>query len=173
VTHTLLNDFGATFSPCRKWRYRLWRILEPDAPRLLFCMMNPSTADEVRNDPTIERCVRRVLRWQKQGLYFGAVEIVNVFAWRETDSKRLPQLLAAGVDIVGPENDAAIRAAALEASAIVCGWGQPGNIGGRGAHVLEILRSTDRRLHALGINADGTPQHPLYIGYDAPLVDLG
>lgn len=170
----LFEDYGATFSPCRQWRYRLWRRFGAGA-RVLFCMMNPSTADEVKNDPTIERQVRRVLKWnylKRLGRTYGTVEVVNVFAWRETNSDRLPALVSAGTDIVGPDNDFHIAAAARAADLVVCGWGQPGNLLGRGRKVLELLRSTGTPLMALGINADGTPKHPLYIGYNAELVEL-
>lgn len=164
------EDYGATFAPGRLYRYRLWRIWNPALPRALFILMNPSTADEVRNDPTIERCYRRVMAWRRRGLLFGGIEVCNVFAWRETDSRLLPRLIAAGLDIVGPDNDFHIESAARAADLIVCGWGQPGNLLGRGRRVLELLEG--RELHALAINADGTPQHPLYIGYDAELLPL-
>ncbi len=157
----------ATFSPCRRYRYRLWRVWDPDAPRALFVMMNPSTADEVKNDPTVERCQRRAIAWNASGRHvIGGVEVVNVFAWRETDSKLLPKLIAQGVDIVGPENDRHIVEAARTAAIVVCAWGNPGNLLGRGSAVLELLRKAGVQPHALVRNADGTPGHPLYVGYD-------
>lgn len=178
-------DTGAVFSECRKYRYRLWRRWAP-GPHATMLAMNPSTADEVANDPTIERFVRRVHRWNAAGgllwkmgtpqvpiqmrMQFGAVEVVNVFAWRETQSKLLPLAIAKGIDIVGSENDAAILDACAGAGVIVCAWGKPGALLGRQEAVLQLLKSNGLRLHALGINEDGTPQHPLYIGYEAPLL---
>lgn len=178
MTASLLveESTGATFSPCRRWRYRLWRVWDDSLPRVLFCLMNPSTADEVKNDPTVEAQRRRVMKWnevKRWGSPYGGVEVVNAFAWRETDSKRLKGLHASGTDIVGPENDLHIAQAASEAAIVVCGWGNPANLAGRGDQVRRILlEEAAGRLYALGINTDGTPQHPLYIGYDAELVPL-
>jgi hypothetical protein len=135
-------------------------------------MMNPSTADEIDNDPTIERCCRRVAAWQKQGMQIGRVDVVNVFAWRESDSTKLAKLLRDGVDLVGPENDAAILEVIKGAAIILCAWGKPGELGGRGREVLRLLRGTGAKLHCLRVNGDGSPEHPLYIGYDVQPVEF-
>lgn len=100
-------------------------------------------------------------------LKIGGVLVVNVFAWRETDSTKLPGLIADGTDIIGPDNDAAIVAAAQEAAIVVCGWGNPGNLTGRGRTVEQLLRGAGIVLHYLQLNFNGTPSHPLYIGYDS------
>ena len=47
-------------------------------------MLNPSTADETSNDPTVGRCQRRAVQMGYGGLYVG-----NIFAWRSTDPKGL------------------------------------------------------------------------------------
>jgi hypothetical protein len=141
-------------------------------------MMNPSTATEVDDDPTVLRCQRRVRKWAEIGANvpifgeFGGVEVCNVFGWRETDSRKLPGLIASGIDIIGPDNDAAIAQAASEALMVVCGWGNPGNLMARGSQVLYMLRKAGIQPYALKINQDGTPQHPLYIGYDAVPVEI-
>lgn len=160
---SLFENFGADFSPCRTWRYRLWREWNPALLKACFVLMNPSKADEVNDDPTVARCQRRVAHWT--GRSIGGVVVVNVFAWRETDSKKLPGIIAAGNDIVGPGNDAAILSAAKEADIVVCGWGIPGNLNGRGRAVEKMLRDAGITLHHLRLNSDGSPQHPLYIGY--------
>jgi hypothetical protein len=165
------GETGAIFSDCRRYRYRLWRRWAP-GDTALFLLMNPSTADEVKNDATVERCVRRATRWNIAGMGIGCVEVCNVFAWRETDSRKLLPLIAQGVDIIGPENDAAISMAAKGAKLVICGWGMPGNLMGRGAAVLKMLRATGIEPHALGLNSDGTPKHPLYIGYSVDPVKV-
>jgi hypothetical protein len=71
---------GATFSPCARYRYRLWRDWDATKPALTFVMLNPSTADEVTNDATIERCQRRAIEGG-----FGRLNVVNIFAYRSTD----------------------------------------------------------------------------------------
>src|SRR3546814_11466814 len=82
---------GATFSACRRYRYRLWRRWA-DGPTAALIAMNPSTADEVRNDPTSERFVRRIMKWNAAGARYGAAEIVNCFGWGETASGKIEEL---------------------------------------------------------------------------------
>lgn len=162
-------ECGAAFSDCRLWRYRLWRIWDTSLPYALFIMMNPSIADEVQDDPTVHRCQKRVQFWKKHAFNLpecGGVVVCNAFAWRETDSRKLPGLIKNGIDIVGPENDTHIMASAFGAGVVVCGWGNPGNLLGRGQFLLTALKQGGIPVYALTQNQDGTPGHPLYIGYD-------
>lgn len=146
----------AVYSECERYRYLLTRVWSPGA-RALFVMLNPSTATEVQNDPTVERCERRA-----RALGFGAFRVVNIFAWRATD----PREMRAAADPMGPDNDAAITESVGWADAIVCAWGTHGAHLGRGAAVERLLRATGRDLLVLGLTQAGHPQHPLYIGYD-------
>ena len=165
---------GAVFSECRQWRYALWRIWNPDLPHATFCLMNGSTADEVENDPTVTRCIERTKRWEESGfLRVGGVKVVNAFAWRETDSTKLPKLVKAGIDITGPENDRHILEACRGAAIVVCGWGLPGHkLLERGPQVLRLMRAAGVVPFALHINADGSPCHPLYLSYELRPVPL-
>ncbi|ADE84044.1 DUF1643 domain-containing protein [Rhodobacter capsulatus] len=154
----------AVYSDCEAYRYLLTRVWDDALPRALFVMLNPSTATEVQNDPTVERCERRA-----RALGFGAFRVTNIFAYRATD----PRAMRAMADPVGPENDAAIRGsldwAGGPADRIVCAWGTHGAHLGRGAAVERLLRESGRDLHHLGLTAAGAPKHPLYIGYAQPL----
>jgi len=123
----------------------------------MFLMLNPSTADEMKNDATVERCQRRAIKMGYGGLHVG-----NIFAWRSTDPTVLPKL----TDPIGPDNDEAILLAAKKAGIVICGWGKHGKLLDRGEHVLKMLLQHGIKPHALMINDDGSPQHPLYIGYD-------
>lgn len=147
---------GASFSPDRRYRYRLTRVWDDSLPTVCFIMLNPSTADEVQNDPTIERCRRRASQ-----MGFGGLVAVNIFALRSTD----PARLYVEADPVGPENDAHIRDAATASGLVICGWGEHGSLLQRGATVLTLLRDAGVIPHALKMNLDGSPAHPLYIGY--------
>ena len=150
-------DSWAEYSPCAAWRYSLTRVWDPAGPRALFVMLNPSTATEVQNDPTVERCERRA-----RALGHGAFRVCNIFAFRATD----PRVMRAAPDPVGPLNDAAIRDGAAWADRIICAWGTHGAHLGRGAAVEALLRATGATLWHLGLSRDGHPKHPLYIGYD-------
>jgi hypothetical protein len=147
----------ARYSPCERYRYLLTRTWDPTGRRAMFVMLNPSTATEAQNDPTVERCERRA-----RALGFGAFRVTNIFAWRDTD----PRKMRAAADPVGPQNDAAILDAARWADQIVAAWGTHGAHMTRGPQVEALLRATGLPLHALGLTKQGHPQHPLYIGYD-------
>lgn len=151
----------AVYSDCERYRYLLTRIWNEDTPRALFVMLNPSTATEVQNDPTVERCERRA-----RALGFGGFRVTNIFAWRDTD----PRAMRAAADPVGPANDAAITESCAWAAGagdrIIAAWGTHGAHLDRGPAVERLLRAQPRPLHHLGLTKDGHPKHPLYIAYD-------
>lgn len=147
---------GAIFSSCRQYRFTLWRRWDYSRAPVAFIMLNPSTADEVKNDPTVERCERRA-----RAMGAGGVTVLNVFALRSTD----PKALYSHADPVGPGNDAAIVMACSEASMVICAWGGHGRYLDRGRKVIELLETNGIKPYCLHINSDGTPKHPLYVGY--------
>ena len=149
-----MTESGATFSPCRRWRYLLWRRWDAAKPAANFLMLNPSTADELKLDPTCARARDYAERWG-----YGALVVTNIFAFRNTD----PNRMKAVADPVGPGNDAAIVRAAREAGIVVCAWGNHGGFLGRSARVTALLRKNRIELHALRVNAGGEPAHPLYL----------
>lgn len=158
--HFLKGDAAsiAVYSDCACYRYLLTRVWNPAGQKALFVMLNPSTATEAQNDPTVERCERRA-----RALGFGAFRVTNIFAYRATD----PRVMRVQADPVGPENDAAIVESAAEwADLILCAWGTHGVFLDRGQQVQRLLRATGRDLYTLGLTRDGHPKHPLYIGYD-------
>lgn len=159
ITRTHTKDDApsvAVYSDCEKYRYVLTRTWNPAGKRALFIMLNPSTATEVQNDPTVERCERRA-----RALGFGAFRVTNIFAWRDTD----PKAMRAADDPVGPENDAMILEGCAWADQIICAWGAHGDHMARGAAMEAVLRSTGLPLYHLGLTKAGHPKHPLYISY--------
>ncbi|OFZ94485.1 MAG: hypothetical protein A2Z64_10195 [Betaproteobacteria bacterium RIFCSPLOWO2_02_67_12] len=147
-------ESGASYSSCLRWRYLLWRRWDEAKPVANFLMLNPSTADERKLDPTCSRARDFAGRWG-----YGALVVTNVFAWRATD----PAAMKAAKDPVGPENDAAIARAAREAAIVVCAWGNHGAHLERSARVVSLLKHAGLRLHALRLNGSGEPAHPLYL----------
>lgn len=159
ITRTHQKDDAAStavYSDCEAYRYTLTRIWDPKGKRALFIMLNPSTATEVQNDPTVERCERRA-----RALGFGGFRVTNIFAWRDTDPKKM----RAAADPVGPANDAAIVESCPWADQIICAWGTHGAHLNRGPHVEALLRNTGLPLYHLGLTQAGHPKHPLYISY--------
>lgn len=149
-----MTEAGATFSPCRRWRYLLWRRWDDAKPVANFLMLNPSTADEVQLDPTCARARGYAERWG-----YGALIVTNVFAWRATD----PARMKAVEDPVGPGNDAAIVKAAKASGIVVCAWGNHGSFLERSLAVKALLNKCSIKLHVLRVNANGEPAHPLYL----------
>lgn len=146
----------AEFSACGGYRYSLTRQWSDTRARLLFVLLNPSTADAAHNDPTVARCMRRA---QLGG--FGAFRVVNLFAYRATR----PADLFAAASPIGPDNDKALVAGARWADHIICGWGAHGAHLGRNAAVGTLLRQMGKPLLALGTTRCGNPRHPLYLPY--------
>ncbi len=119
-----------------------------------FLMLNPSTADEVKLDPSCTRARIYAERWG-----FGGLLVTNLFGWRATD----PDEMKAVRDPVGRGNDAAILGAAQHAAVVVCAWGNHGAHLERSGRVLSALRSTGVKLNYLKLNGSGEPAHPLYL----------
>lgn len=148
---------GAILSDDREYRYRLWRTWDVAKPTVAFIMLNPSTADEREDDPTIRRCLGYAREWG-----YGKLVVGNLYAVRETDPANLYDYF----DPIGPDNDEHLRQIADDAEKLVAAWGANGSINDRGRHVAQML---DADLYALDTTKDGQPVHPLYQPADATL----
>jgi len=148
----------ARYSDCEKYRYYLKRTWDFTLPVVNYLMLNPSTATEEQNDPTLARCEARARNWS-----YGSMIITNLFAYRATDPKDMKRQ----ADPVGVGNLDQIREAANEADLIICGWGQYGKHLCQDLQVLRVLERIDlpAKVHALRIT-NGVPHHPLYLSYD-------
>ncbi|UHH27297.1 DUF1643 domain-containing protein [Halobacterium noricense] len=158
-THTLVEklssvvsnaDTSAVLSDERKYRYQLRRSWDSEKPTLAFIMLNPSTADEVEDDPTIRRCVGYAEDWG-----YGELVVGNLYAYRTSDPNELNKV----ENPVGPENDEHLEDISDEADKVVVAWGANEAVGDREVEVAEALNS---ELHALDTTKHGHPNHPLY-----------
>jgi len=154
----LFNASRATLSPCRKYRYELWRIWDPARKPAVFIGLNPSTADETQDDPTIRRCKSFAERFDCGGLC-----MINLFAFRATD----PEAMKAATDPIGPDNDNHLLSCCAQAGVIVCAWGAHGSYRDREKQVCWLLKFN---MKCLGRTKDGQPRHPLYLKKDTELV---
>ena len=152
---------GATFSRDRVHRYLLWRVWDVSRPLLAWVLLNPSTADETREDPTIRRCIRFAMDWG-----YGGVETTNIFALRST----APAALRTARDPVGPDNDGTLRDLAARHATVVAAWGNHGAWLDRSTRVRELLRCAETR--CLGLTSLAQPRHPLYVRASQTLVDF-
>ena len=132
--------------------------------RCLFVMLNPSTATDTVDDPTIRRCSRFAASWG-----FDRLMVVNLFSLRSTDPRALYVDETAEGD---PENLTTILTVARDAHLIVCAWGAHGSLRGRAEAVARELRAAGRQLHVLKLTKDGHPGHPLYLRGDSRPVTM-
>ena len=142
---------AASYSRCNQYRYTLIRSWDSALPRLCVCMLNPSTATEHRNDPTVRRAVGFAIQ-----LGFGAIEVVNCFALRATN----PSHLYTHPDPVGPQNDHAIKRAAQRAHTTIAAWGNHARLQHRHRRVRNLLPPETL---CLGLTSQNQPKHPLYL----------
>jgi len=119
-----------------------------------FLGLNPSTADETQDDPTVRRCLGYAKQWG-----YGRMVMLNIFAFRATD----PRVMKAAPDPVGPENDRYLLEASRRAHLVVAAWGNHGAFRGRSKRVVEMLRQAGVELRCLKLTGQGEPGHPLYL----------
>jgi len=150
--HDAATGFGAVFSRCGTWLYLLWRAADKRGKFVGIGMLNPSQADETRDDPTIRQCRARA----RQAGFAGLI-VWNLFAFRAT----LPADLKRASDPVGPDNDPAIALALALSACTILAWGNHGKHRGRDGAVLARCAGADIRV--LGLTGAGCPRHPLYL----------
>ena len=151
----------AIYSDCERYRYSLSRIWDSNRQNVLFVMLNPSTADEFKNDPTVERCERRA-----RMLNFGAFCVCNIFAWRETNPHNLKKIS----NPTGEDNNLHILRASFSANLVICAWGVHGKHLNRDKEVTKLLLDNNTKLYHLGLTKENHPKHPLYIPYSQEII---
>lgn len=153
----------AVISECGKYRYLLRRAWDHDKPRALFVMLNPSTADASVDDATIRSCIRLC-----KAMDYGALEVVNLFAWRATDPDELWKV----PEPVGVKTAETAREALARCRTAICAWGAhpfvDRNAISRRFYV-EAIEAAHVRAYCLGRTKSGAPKHPLYIKTGTPL----
>lgn len=147
------TECSAILSSCRQYRYELWRKWG-DKPYCAFIGLNPSTADENIDDPTIRRCVGFAKAWG-----YGGLCMVNLFAFRATK----PEVMMAAADPIGPENNQHLQSLAERCDIFVAAWGKDGSFLNRDREVKLMLPP---RIYFLKKNKDDSPAHPLYLKSD-------
>jgi hypothetical protein len=145
---------GAVLTPCGRYRYLLWRRWDDGGDICAFIGLNPSTADETNDDPTVRRMRRFAMDWG-----YGELWVLNAYAWRATDPRALRQNLS---QAVGPLNNEYVIGAAHYAARVVAAWGN--HCDELRAHsIRQLVRGADKSLYHLGLTKIGQPRHPLYL----------
>lgn len=140
----------ARLSDCRTYRYELWRTWDESKPYAMFIGLNPSTADETEDDPTIRRCINFAKSWG-----YGGLCMANLFAYRATQ----PEDMKKASDPIGDKNDETLILLAENAGVIVGAWGNDGVFLNRS----EDVRALIPEINVLKVNKSGEPAHPLYL----------
>ena len=157
----LLLSRRATISACGRYRYRLEREWS-DSPKLIFVMLNPSTADADIDDPTIRRCMGFAQRENA-----GGIVVVNLFALRATNPKALTDN---EFRPDGPDNFVALEKVLNEGLRIICAWGAHKEARAASRDFVEHAAKLCVPLFCLGVTGDGSPRHPLYVKANQALV---
>lgn len=152
----------AQFSPCRNYRYILTREWNPNLPPFMVIGLNPSTADENRDDPTIRRCIGFAFRER-----CGSLIMTNLFGWRDKSPaamKKQPNPL----EHEKGANFRAISEQAAKAKIVVAAWGIHGNHKGQD---VKLMLEYKGPIQCFGFTDDGHPYHPLFLPKNQPLQD--
>lgn len=149
----------AIFSPCRKYRYALRRIFDQERfekeGACTFICLNPSTADETTDDPTVRRCINYAREWG-----YPAFIMLNIFAFRATD----PEEMKRQDEPVGIDNNKHIIDICKQSGIVVAAWSNHASHMNRGHEVELLLSHYNIELHCLKINSSSRlPAHPLYL----------
>jgi hypothetical protein len=141
----------AKISDDKLYRYQLTRIWDEDKPKVLFIMLNPSTADDLEDDPTIRRVVDFAKSWG-----YGGVYVANLYAFRSTD----PKGLKTTSDPIGPENRKHIQELVGSVDRVIYAWGNK-------KKEPQWLRELITTPYCIALSTKGIPKHPLYLKGDS------
>jgi len=144
------SEKGAIISPDDKYRYALWRIWDHRVALCMFVMLNPSTADGRKDDPTIKKCMAYAKGWGYGGIYIG-----NLYAYRSRD----PKALAYVEDPVGADCDAYLDWMADKCEMKVAAWGNNALSPGRIREIKKLISP----MYCLELSKSRNPKHPLYL----------
>jgi hypothetical protein len=148
--HLLKMKKSAILSDDRLYRYSLSRIWDSSLPTVMFIGLNPSTADETENDPTINRCIGFAKSWG-----YGGLVMTNLFAFRSTD----PKILKSVKEPIGDKNNDWLIQLAKESKIIIAAWGTNGTLLNRDKEIKKLFPT----LYCLELSKENHPKHPLYL----------
>lgn len=154
----------AEFDSTKKYRYsldRYWSAGNFNFKTATFIGLNPSTANENVDDPTIRRCISFAKSWGLDGM-----RVVNLFSFRATNPKDLMK----EKHPVGIITDGYIAGNCCCSKIVVACWGNNGEHRGRDKEVIKLVKKCVKTIYCFGTTKSGHPRHPLYLRKDTPLV---
>ncbi|MEM1339801.1 MAG: DUF1643 domain-containing protein [Bacteroidota bacterium] len=157
--HIIFEKKDAAFSKNRLHRYCLIRIWDNTKPKVAFVGLNPSTANETNDDPTIRKVIGFAKKWGYGGFY-----MLNLFTRITPYSKELLH-----IQLLDKSSDYFLKFFASNSAKIIYCWGKFPIAENRAKEVIQMLGPG----YALDINKDGSPRHPLYVPKNAKLIPYG
>ena len=150
------NTKSAIISECGNYRYSLHRTWNNQMPSVMFVMLNPSTADDKQDDPTIKRCINFAKSWN-----YGGIIVCNLFAYRATNPKELLSVH----NPFGDQNIYYTKNNADKVPAIICAWGNEPILKKvlKNMSPVSLLHFALDKLYYLELSKNGVPKHPLYL----------
>jgi hypothetical protein len=141
------------------YRCQLKLVFQDEKPLIAFVGLNPSTADDKKDDRTIRKCINYCKIWGYGGFY-----MVNLFAYRETDRSQIYKVENPN----GPENDFYLKRVFDDVELVICCWGNDGVLKARNKEVLEMIKEP----FCLSVNSTGELAHPLYLNNSLILLNI-
>lgn len=151
------EERGCILSPCELYRYALWAVWDQFVPILMMCGLNPSEATHEVDDPTWKRQRERARR-----LHMGGCLMMNAAAIRETNRAKA----MAHPEAIGRDNEIWLRTLAPLCDLHIVGYGADAKRCGGDRLVQRVFQEIGLPAYCLRVLDDGSPGHPLYIGYD-------
>ncbi len=151
----------ARFSDCEKYRYTLTRTWDSSKGKIVFIGLNPSTADEMKNDPTVTRMINFAKSWG-----YGTISVCNIFAYRAT----FPEDLKKQQDPVGPETDKWLKSEINSADKVVAAWGNHGKFNNRSSEIRKIISNNE--IYSFGNTNLLEPKHVLYLKSSSQIIKI-
>jgi hypothetical protein len=154
-------ETGAVISRDGVYRYKLSRVWIPSKPALTILMLNPSTADEKKDDPTIRKCL-----WYAGTWHYGGINVVNYCAYRTPMPTSLFTAQKLNKDIIGPENLKWLTTMIQGNDVLIACGNQIELIANRDyvKAVRMVLETAANAVYCIGKTGGGYPKHPLYVG---------
>ncbi len=149
----------------KEYRYLLTRNVGFGDRKIMFLMVNPSTADDIHNDNTISRCISFANRWG-----YGWLYVTNLSPLRATDPMVLKKY-GPDPDEVKFKNLDIIVKTGHQCDMIVVAYGIHGKYENRARYTLQELKKSGLdQVYCLGVTKDGYPRHPLMVKKEIDLV---
>lgn len=116
-----------------------------------FVMLNPSTADELKDDRTIKRCIKFVMDWGGGGIY-----VTNLFAFRTKN----PKIMKQSRNPIGKSNDRYLKYYSKKCQMVILAWGGEGGFKNRDKEVLKMI-GQKHKIYCIEKSLSGFPKHPV------------